>query len=212
MPNSQGDPLLTLYSEKMKYLGECHKVYYWMLALFVTGLVVSAGFLVKNNNNEYTIPYLAFGAPFLINAWCAGYLFCYWHNNLLSQNIDYIEKLIGKKINKYNEYNESFPTWYSNFFGSFTDVKWFIRTLYIILALMVFLLDVCCIGITFFQFEKLDIYKLLGIDESLWNECILFDSFRILYVVLTLVPVCCIHLFHDLFRRKQNKLIETRGY
>lgn len=145
MSDSQGDPLLTLYSEKMKYLGECHKVYYWMLALFATGLVVSIGFLVKSKPSDKVISYLIVGAPFLINAWCAGYLFCYWHNNLLCRNIDYLENLIGNKI---DNNGKSFPTWYNGIFVIFTKTKFFKYALFFMLSLPILSLAGFCIYLT----------------------------------------------------------------
>jgi len=195
MPDSQEDPLLTLYSEKMKYLGECHKVYYWMLALFATGLVVTVGFLVKSDKSENAIPNLVFGAPLLINAWCAGYLFCYWHNNFLSQNIDYIEDLIGKRI---DIYNGSFRTWYKGFFVEFTEARPFALILYVVLGLTVFLIIICCLIITVCEIDTLGVNGLLA-----EKNCF----YKLAYGIFAIGPTITIAYFHWKFKEslKTNK-------
>ena len=202
-PDSQVDPLLTLYSEKMKYLAECHKVYYWMLALFATGLVVSAGFLFKSGLEtiKEAIPYLAFGGPILINAWCAGYLFCYWHNHYLCQNIERLEKLIGKEI---NNSDEPFPTWYEDFFGAFIKTKYFTYVLFITLALPILFLDIICIRITLCNFNGLN-FEVLRVVES--QKEIIYNVYIVGTIVLPIIFLV-IHIYFC-FKEKIENIIEV---
>jgi len=164
-----------------------------MLALFATGLVAFAGFLVKSNNSEQSIPYLTFGAPVLINAWCAAYYFCSWHKNLLCNNIDYLEELIGKNI---KNFNQAFYTFHSDFYGIFMAAKWFTLTLFIILACTVISIHSCCIVLTMNKIDK------LGIEGLLYNKPFLW---QILYCIFTCGPIVIMLFFQTQFKKSLTK-------
>lgn len=132
MNNSVENALLTLYREKLNYLAECHKVYHGILGVLGGGIIFSFGYLVKKDTNHEFADYFILGVPFLVNAWFAAYLFCYWYNHLICWNVDYVEKLICKDLLN----SKTLPTWYADFFGIFS-LKWFAYVLFFTIALTV---------------------------------------------------------------------------
>lgn len=110
--------LLDIYSEKVKHMTECYRVYYSTLAIIGSGFIVGVGFILKANTTSTLFIVVSFLTPLFTAAWAAAFIFCYWDNHTIRLNVEFIERLIGEKTGL-----AFYPTWFGDFLGIFESAK-----------------------------------------------------------------------------------------
>lgn len=147
---------------------------------------------MKNDTNHTVTQYFIVGIPFLINGWFAAYLFCYWYNNLICWNVDYVEKLICKELLN----SKRFPTWYADFFG-IVSLKPFAYVLFGIIAFSIAV--VYC--------SSIYLIRKNNIIEEIFGKSNFFTIIKCSYVGYIALAPTIMFFIHIYYIRKRNKKI-----
>jgi hypothetical protein len=186
--------LLDIYSEKVKHMTECYRVYYSTLAIIGSGFIVGVGFMLKADTSSPLFNVVTCLTPLFTAAWAAAFIFCYWDNHTIRLNVEFIERLIGEKTGL-----EFYPTWFGDFLGIFESAKILKIRVVVPLFLVIGIFPMCLYLSTAFH----------AISSGIINGPVL-SAYKTILVLMPLV-VFSIHVFCVMRERKIIKKIYDKA-
>ena len=192
--NDKDKFLLDIYSEKIKHMTECYRVYYSTLAIMGSGFIVGVGLLLKANTNSTLFTVVTYFTPLFTAAWASAFIFCYWDNHSIRLNVEFIERLIGEKTGL-----AFYPTWFGDFLGIFESAKLFKIRLVLPLFFVIGVFPMCLyIGSAFYAINSGELDGIL---------LIIYTS------LITLMPIIVfgIHIFCVKRERKIKEIIYDKA-